>query len=176
MNSWLMHLPVLPIVAPLLAGAIMLLLPESRLSRSLVSTTSILIQIVAALALLYLATDSATDVWGDGAGVYAIGAWQAPFGIVLVVDRLAAMMLLLTSLLGLAAFCYSLAHWDRAGPAYHSMFQFLLMGLNGAFLTGDLFNLFVFFEVLLASSYGLMLHGSGAARVKAGLHYIAVNL
>src|SRR3546814_19230240 len=50
------------------------------------------------------------------------------------------------------------------------------MGLNGAFLTGDLFNLFVFFEVLLAASYGLMLHGSGKARVAAGLHYIVVNL
>ncbi len=59
---------------------------------------------------------------------------------------------------------------------FHPLFQFLLMGLNGAFLTGDLFNLFVFFEVLLAASYGLLLHGSGAARVKPGLHYIVVNL
>src|SRR5690606_29902464 len=71
---------------------------------------------------------------------------------------------------------YSYASWSRVAPGFHSMFQFLLMGLNGAFLTGDLFNLFVFFEVLLASSYGLMLHGSGPSRVKAGLHYIAVNL
>ena len=59
---------------------------------------------------------------------------------------------------------------------FHSLFQFLLMGLNGAFLTGDLFNLFVFFEVLLAASYGLLLHGSGVARVSAGMQYIAVNL
>ena len=59
---------------------------------------------------------------------------------------------------------------------FHPLFQFLLMGLNGAFLTGDLFNLFVFFEVLLAASYGLVLHGCGRARVQRGLHYIAVNL
>ena len=100
-------------------------------------------------------------MWTEGVGVYAIGSWPAPFGIVLVVDRLAALMLVLTSMVGLAALVYSLAYWDRVAPAFHSLFQFLLMGLNGAFLTGDLFNLFVFFEVLLASSYGLLLHGSG---------------
>ena len=59
---------------------------------------------------------------------------------------------------------------------FHPLFQLQLMGLNGAFLTGDLFNLFVFFEVMLAASYGLLLHGSGRLRVQAGLHYIAINL
>ena len=85
-------------------------------------------------------------------------------------------MLTLTAILGLASPVYSLARWDRAGVHFYSLFQFLLMGLNGAFLTGDLFNLFVFFEVLLAASYGLMLRGSVVARVRVGLHYIAVNL
>ena len=85
-------------------------------------------------------------------------------------------MLLLTRVLALAALVFSLARWHRAGPHFHSLFQFLLMGLNGAFLTGDLFNLFVFFELLLAASYGLALHGSGTARVRAGLHYIVINL
>ena len=100
----------------------------------------------------------------------------ATFGIVLVVDRLSALMLVLTAMLALPVLVYSLARWDRAGVHYHPLFQFLLMGVNGAFLTGDLFNLFVFFEVFLAASYGLLLHGSGAARVKASLHYIVVNL
>jgi multicomponent K+:H+ antiporter subunit D len=86
------------------------------------------------------------------------------------------MMLLLTALLATAALVFSLARWHKAGPHFHSLFQFLLMGLNGAFLTGDLFNLFVFFEVLLAASYGLMLHGLGVTRVRFGMHYIAVNL
>ena len=71
---------------------------------------------------------------------------------------------------------FSTARWHRAGVHFHPLFQLQLMGLNGAFLTGDLFNLFVFFEVMLAASYGLLLHGSGRARVHAGLHYIAVNL
>ena len=71
---------------------------------------------------------------------------------------------------------FSIARWDRAGVHFHPLLQLQLMGLNGAFLTGDLFNLFVFFEVMLAASYGLLLHGSGGCAVQAGLHYIAVNL
>ena len=177
MSPWLQHLPVVPIVAPLIAGAALLMLPESkRIARRGLATLSLCVQAVAAVWLLYLTTDSVPDVWTEGVGVYAIGSWPAPYGIVLVVDRLAAMMLTLTSLVAVASFVYSLARWERVGPGFHSLFQFLLVGLNGAFLTGDLFNLFVFFEVLLASSYGLMLHGSGPARVKAGLHYIVVNL
>src|SRR3546814_900785 len=85
-------------------------------------------------------------------------------------------MLLLASVLALAVLPAALARWQHRGNYFQPLFQFLLMGLNGAFLTGDLFNLFVFFEVLLAASYGLALHGSGARRVSAGLHYIAVNL
>ena len=101
-------------------------------------------------------------------GVYRLGHWPAPFGIVLVVDRLSALMLLLASILGSAALIFSLARWHRAGAHFHSLFQFLLMGVNGAFLTGDLFNLFVFFELLLAASYGLALHGSGARASRPG--------
>ena len=100
----------------------------------------------------------------DGRGVYLLGNWPAPFGIVLVLDRLSALMLLLTARPRRSpALVFSLARWHRAGPHFHPLFQFQLMGLNGAFLTGDLFNLFVFFEVLLAASYGLVLHGSGTA-------------
>jgi multicomponent K+:H+ antiporter subunit D len=113
---------------------------------------------------------------GGAMGFYLLGDWATPYGIVLVLDRLSAMMLLLVALLATPALIYSLAGWQRQGQHFHALFQFLLMGLNGAFLTGDLFNLFVFFEVLLAASYGLLLHGSGALRVRAGLHYIAVNL
>src|SRR5690606_21318619 len=174
--DWLQHAPIYPIAVPLVAGAAMLLLSDSQRGvRAGIAVASCLAQLAAAIALLALAA-GAGGHWPNGVGVYLPGDWPAPFGIVLVVDRLAAIMLGLTAVLGLASLIYSLARWDRLGVHFHSLFQFLLMGLNGAFLTGDLFNLFVFFEVLLAASYGLLLHGSGVARVSAGLQYIAVNL
>jgi multicomponent K+:H+ antiporter subunit D len=176
-NAVLMHLPVLPIVVPLVAGAALLLVPEDRGTlRRVIAFASLLAQLAAAAALLYLSTDAVRDIWIEGVGVYAIGGWPPPFGIVLVVDRLSALMLILTSIVSLAALVYSLAGWERPQQPFHSLFQFLMMGLNGAFLTGDLFNLFVFFEVLLAASYGLLLRGVGPRRVRKTLHYIAVNL
>jgi multicomponent K+:H+ antiporter subunit D len=164
------HLPIVPIVLPLLTAAVLLLFGEGRRGiKAVLSIASMTMLLAAAISLLRLAD-------APGATVYALGAWPAPFGIVLVVDRLAATMVTLSALLGFAATIYSVARWDRAGARYHALVQFLLMGLNGAFLTGDLFNLFVFFELLLAASYGLALHGSGAARVRASLHYIVINL
>jgi len=168
--SWSAHLPVVPIVLPLAAGALMLLLDERRERlKAAISLVALALLLAAALALLPLADRPL-------APVYALGSWPAPFGIVLVADRLAAAMVLLSGLLGLAATVFSLARWHRAGPRFHALLQFLLMGLNGAFLTGDQFNLFVFFELLLAASYGLALHGSGTARVRSGMHYIVINL
>ncbi|MYN11709.1 monovalent cation/H+ antiporter subunit D [Pusillimonas sp. TS35] len=177
MTGWLHHLPILPVAVPLMLGAAMLLFGDSRRSvRVRLGLVSQLAQLVLAIVLLSLSSGYLPSDWPDGVGVYLLGDWPAPFGIVAVVDRLSAIMLLLTASLGLAAWVYATARWDRAGVHFHPLFQFLLMGLNGAFLTGDLFNLFVFFEVLLAASYGLMLHGTGRARVAAGLHYVAVNL
>ena len=167
----------MPILVPLVAGAVLLFLPdEHRMLRRVIAFSSLVAQLAAAAVLLYLTTDAVPDIWSEGVGVYAIGNWPAPFGIVLVVDRLSALMLLLTAIVALAALVYSLARWDRPPQPFHSLFQFLMIGLNGAFLTGDLFNLFVFFEVLLAASYGLLLRGVGVRRVRNALHYIAVNL
>jgi multicomponent K+:H+ antiporter subunit D len=134
------------------------------------------VQLAVAVVLLYLTSDAAPFIWGNGIGVYALGGWPAPFGIVLVADRLSAVMLTLEAVLSLAVLTYSVARWDRPGQPFHSLLQFLMMGLNGAFLTGDLFNLFVFVEILLAASYGLMLRYAGAARVGMGLHYLVVNI
>src|SRR5690606_13020732 len=110
------------------------------------------------------------------AAVYPLGNWPVPFGIVLVADRLSAIMVLVTSVLSLAALLYSLARWHTRAPNFFPLFHALTMGLNGAFLTGDLFNLFVFFELLLAASYGLALFGGGRNRGRASMHYIVVNL
>ncbi|KQU87776.1 cation:proton antiporter [Mesorhizobium sp. Root102] len=171
------HLMIMPIVLPLAAGAFLLLLDERRhVIKAVISIVSALALMVIAIALLRSADNATASLGAATSSVYLLGNWPAPFGIVLVLDRLSALMLVLTGVLALASLAFSLARWHKGGPHFHTLFQLLLMGLNGAFLTGDLFNLFVFFEVLLAASYGLVLHGSGPLRVKAGLHYIAVNL
>lgn len=167
------HLIVAPVLIPLIAGALMLLYDErQRAAKFWLSLASGGILLLVAIRLLI----EAKSAGSGGIGFYLLGNWAAPMAIVLVIDHLSAMMLVLTAILGLASLVYARAVWHRQGQHYFSLFQFLLMGLNGAFLTGDLFNLFVFFEVLLAASYGLLLHGSGQARVRAGLHYIAMNL
>lgn len=177
MNALLQHLVVLPILVPLVCAAGMLFLPEGqRAARVTLALGSAFIQLSIAITLLYLTSDAARFIWPEGVGVYAIGNWNAPFGIVLVVDRLSAVMLTLVAIVGFTTLIYAVARWDRPGQPFHSVFQLILMGLNGAFLTGDLFNLFVFFEVLLAASYGLVLRGGGAERIKYGMHYIVVNL
>ncbi len=177
MNALLEHLPVLPIVVPLVAGAVMLFLQEQQRSlRVTIALVSALVQLAVAITLLVLTTGFLPDAWDGAVDVYRIGGWPAPFGIVLVADPLSALMLTLASIIGLASLVYAIAHWDTPGQPFHSLMQFLMMGVNGAFLTGDVFNLFVFFEILLASSYGLVLRGLGAERVKTGLNYIAVNL
>ncbi|MDQ0509617.1 monovalent cation/H+ antiporter subunit D [Ancylobacter amanitiformis] len=170
------HIVILPILLPLVVGAFMLLFSDRRRSMKIalsIGTTLTLLGV--AIALVAIAGTPHGDRWSSLI-VYPVGNWPPPFGIVLVADRLSALMLLLTAVLANATLLFALARWHGAGPRFYTLFLFLLAGLNGAFLTGDLFNLFVFFEILLAASYGLVLHGSGTARVKAGLHYIPINL
>lgn len=174
--DWTRHLLIVLILLPLMTGAALLLIDELRHAvKALVSLASTALLVLVAMALMRVANGAPL---GNGAlaSSYAVANWPAPFAIVLVLDRLSALMLVLTSVLALAVLVFSTARWHRAGPHFHTLFQFLLTGLGGAFLTGDLFNLFVFFEVTLAASYGLLLHGSGGFRVRSGLHYISINL
>jgi len=172
MIDWTQHLVITPILLPLLVSAAMLMFDERRRAlRRVFSLFTALALIANAIALIHL-----TGSKGGLALTYSAGNWPVPFGIVLAADRLTALLLLLTSILGFAALIYSVARWDKAGQRFHALFLLMLMGVNGAFLTGDLFNLFVFFEVMLAASYGLALHGAGRARTRAGLHYIAINV
>ena len=168
------HLSIAPILLPLLTACVLLFLSEHRLrTKTAVSLAAALLNLILAVGLFQWTAR------GDAQGTYSVylpSNWDVPFGIVLVLDRLSALMLLLVGVVGLMALLFAVARWHKAGAHFHPLFQIQLMGLNGAFLTGDLFNLFVFFEVMLAASYGLLLHGSGPARVKAGLHYLSVNL
>lgn len=166
------HLVILPILVPMLAGIILTLIDERH------HLVKLLVNLGATVLLVWVSVMLIRQVGEGGTTIstYRLGDWPAPFAIVLVADQLAALMVTLAAILAFASIIFASARWYRAGPHFHSLFQLLLMGLSGAFLTGDLFNLFVFFEVLLAASYGLTLHGSGPARVRAGLHYIAFNL
>ncbi|MCA1857224.1 monovalent cation/H+ antiporter subunit D [Massilia oculi] len=171
--DWTRHLLIVPVLLPLLCGALLVPLTEGRHRfKFALGYASVLGLLANALALVLLADRA----WPDGMAIYLAANWAAPFGIALLADRLSALMLVLTALLALAALHYAQPRWSRIGVHFHSLFQFLLMGINGAFLTHDLFNLFVFFEVMLAASYGLVLHGYNVARLRASIQYIAVNL
>lgn len=170
------HLVIAPVLIPFIAGVLLLFLDDrARHIKAFVSVLSTIVLLVISILLLCIVhTDNSANE--DRIAVYLLGNWPPPFAINLVLDRLSSMMLVLTAMLALPSLVFSLGRWHKAGVHFHTLFLLLLMGLNGAFLTGDLFNLFVFFEVMLAASYGLVLHGSGLLRVKAGLHYIAINL
>ena len=162
---------IAPVILPAMAAALILLVMRHRLTLSRVASLGV------CAALLIMGVVLTGHAATGAVESYALGDWSAPFGIVLVLDRLSAMMLLLTAVVAMGVMIYAIATGlDRKGWHFHPLFQFQLLGLNGAFLTGDLFNLFVFFEVLLIASYGLMLHGQGAARLKAGVQYVIVNL
>ena len=164
------HALILPILLPAVVGAVLVIAARyDRVLARVLSLASMVLMLAIALGLFVLASDGSVRT-------YALGAWPAPFGIVLALDRLAALMLLLGAVLGLGVLLYASNGWDQRGKHFHPLYQFQLMGINGAFLTGDIFNLFVFFEILLIASYGLMVHGGGGLRVKAGVQYVVTNL
>ncbi len=164
------HIIVAPIVLPLFMVAVLILLGNKRLGlvRGLSLATAAL-NLAAGIALVTMAHS-------DAGFVYEVGDWDVPFGIVLTLDRLSALMVALTGFVGFVSLLYACHGGDREGPYFHPLFLMLLTGVQGAFLTGDIFNLFVFFEILLLGSYVLLLYGARASRVKAGIHYVAINL
>ncbi len=165
------HIEILPILLPLF-GAIAILF-----AKLLNHKTQQLLSILLVFLLILVNIIALSDVKNSGTLVYQLGNWPAPFGITLVLDKLSALLVLLTSVLALGSLWYAIARGvDGKGIHFHVLFQLQLFGLNGAFLTGDVFNLFVFFEVLLLASYALLLYGNGDQRVKFGMHYVVINL
>ena len=176
---WTEHTPIFSILIPAITAFILVLLGNPG-SGSLaqdwrqpwrrgISYTSGLLGLFTAINYLIFASSGQISV-------YNLSEWAAPFGIVLVLDQLSALMLVLTYGLAVPVMWFASKEWDERGRYFHAMCHFLLMGLTGAFLTGDLFNLFVFFEILLMASYVLLLHGQGKARFQLGIHYVTINL
>lgn len=179
LQFWIYHTPIISILIPAFTAFILVILGNPG-SGSLahdwrqpwrrgISYVSSILGLATAINYLILANSGQITV-------YNLGEWAAPFGIVLVLDRLSAFMLVLTYALAVPILWFASKEWDQRGRYFHAMFHFLLMGLCGAFLTGDLFNLFVFFEILLMASYVLLLHGQGKARFQLGIHYVTINL
>ena len=167
MNHWI----VVPVVLPAILASLMVLSMRHELALQRV------VSVAGALALLGVTSALGFQAATGLVQVYELGNWPAPFGIVLVLDRLSALMAILTAVLALAVLLYAIGTgWDARGKHFHPLMHFQLMGIFGAFLTGDAFNLFVFFEVLLIASYGLMIHAGGTMRLRAGLQYVVYNL
>lgn len=162
---------VLPLLIPLLTAAATLLAWPSRQVQRWLSMAGAAGLLAAALALL-------ADVWRDGIQAVQIGNWPAPFGITLVADLFSALMLVLAGLMGLAVAVYSLTSIDapRERHGYYPLLHILLMGVCGAFLTGDMFNLYVWFEVMLVASFVLMALGGERAQLEGAIKYVTLNL
>jgi multicomponent Na+:H+ antiporter subunit D len=162
---------VLPLLIPLLTAIATLLAWKWREGQRWLSILGAAGLLAATLALL-------ASVWQNGIQAVQIGNWPAPFGITLVVDLFSAIMLVLAGLMGLAVATYSLASMDapREMYGYYPLLHILLMGVCGAFLTGDMFNLYVWFEVMLVASFVLLALGGERAQLEGAVKYVTLNL
>ena len=166
--SWILTLPiVVPIATALLT---FLLRGRERVAR--------LVSIAGCIALLISASALMIQVWRHGVIAAQMGGWPAPFGITLVADLLSAVMVVITAVTGTAVAIYATARPDARSEALgsHALYHILLAGVCGAFVTGDLFNLYVWFEVMLIASFGLLVMGGEKAQLDGGIKYVALNL
>ena len=166
-----MTLLVLPILVPMSAAAIMLLAPRRQAMHRWIG-------VAGAFALLASAVAVFDGVERDGIQVLQISGWPAPFGITLVADLLAALLLVAVGIVGVAVTAAAFGGVDprRETFGYHPLIQILLMGVSGAFLTGDFFNLYVWFEVMLVASFVLMALHRNRVQLEAAYKYVTINL
>ena len=167
MTTWVL---ALPIIIPFATAVLAFLFrhgPEGRW-----------ISVLGAAGLLAASAMLMIRVLDEGVIAAQMGQWPAPFGVTLVADRLSAVMVVITGITGLAVAIYALADVEARKEAlgYHALYQVLLAGVCGAFLTGDLFNLYVWFEVMLISSFGLLILGGNRAQLDGGIKYVTLNL
>ena len=165
------NLLILPILIPLVnAGLSLIAWKSSRMQR--------IFGLVGAGTLMVAAAGLFMSVYTNGIQVLQVGNWPSPFGITLIADLLSAVMVVLTALVGLAVAIYSIADVgeQQISFGYFPFFQVLLTGVCGAFLTGDLFNLYVWFEVMLMASFVLLVLGGEPPQLEGGIKYVTLNL
>ena len=165
------NLTFMPVLWPLFTGIFLIFFAKKIKLQRGISLFSSFSGIVISLYLVI-------KVHNQGILTLGVGSWEAPFGIVIVADMLSSLLVLTTNIIGFAILLYSFYSIgeERERHYYYPVFQFLLIGVNGAFLTGDLFNLFVFFEVMLMASYVLLVLGGTKIQLRESLKYIIVNV
>ena len=171
----LTDLAPLAVMLPVLGAAVTFMLVRRPRAQVVVTVSALVLTLVLDALLL-------ADVWDAGVAAVHLGGWPAPLGITLVVDRLSALMLVVSALITLAVLLYAsaqgLINRDEGGPVsiFHPTFLILVAGVSNAFLAGDLFNLYVGFEILLTASYVLLTMGGTAQRIRAGVTYVVVSV
>jgi multicomponent Na+:H+ antiporter subunit D len=161
----------LPVLIPLFTAAACLVAWRSRRTQRWLGLLGSVLHLASASVILW-------SVSADGIQVLRVGGWPSPFGVVFVADLFSAIMVVLGGLIGLSVAVYSLSSMDapRESFGYYFLLQVLLAGVSGAFLTGDIFNLYVWFEVMLISSFVLMCLGGEPAQMEGSLKYVSLNL
>ncbi|MDX1701651.1 MAG: Na+/H+ antiporter subunit D [Melioribacteraceae bacterium] len=167
----MINLLLFPILIPFLFASILLLFPKNRLAQRWISIGTLLFTLLVSFILLF-------KVKTDGIQAITLGSWPAPFGISMVSDMLSVLLVLSSTLITLTVVWYSFTSIDpdRESYFYYPGILFMLTGVNGAFTTGDIFNMFVFFEVLLMSSYLLIVLGGEKVQLRESIKYILVNV
>lgn len=162
---------VLPIITPLFFGIVMMLFWKNYKAHRVINLVGSIFSLIISIVLISI-------VWEDGIQTLNVGDWKPPFGISLVSDLLSAVMVVITAIIGFATALYSLATMDEAREkfGFYPLLQILLMGINGSFLTGDIFNLYVWFEVMLISSFVLLALGGKKDQLEGAIKYVTLNL
>ncbi|MBP3191690.1 Na+/H+ antiporter subunit D [Natronogracilivirga saccharolytica] len=162
---------VLPVAIPLITATIALLFRNHASLQRWVGVLGMVVLLGSVMVLF-------RDVYVDGIQVLQLGDWEAPFGITLVADMLSMLMLGISAIMGLVIAVYSLYDIDKERErfGYYPLLHVLLMGVNGSFLTGDIFNLYVWFEVMLIASFILLALGNSKNQLQGALKYVVINL
>jgi len=165
------NLLFLPILVPLLTAAFAILSREHPVVQRCLSLSGIVVLFIVGFILM-------GQVLEHNYLTVQVGGWEAPYGITLIADLLAAIMVLFTGLIGFAVILYSLMSCKQDGfsSAFHPLVHFLLMGVCGAFLTGDIFNLYVCFEIMLMASFALLTLEGRAEQTEGAVKYVVLNL
>ncbi|WP_042401025.1 Na+/H+ antiporter subunit D [Geomicrobium sp. JCM 19037] len=165
------NLILIPLIVPVIMGAVLVFFSKNERIQKVISAVTMLAMLIGSILLF-------SEVLTNGTVVIHLGDWQAPYGIPLVADLLSAFMLLVSAIIGTVSLYYAFKtiRPERSRYFFYPFFFFLLTGINGSFLTGDLFNLFVFFEVMLISSYILMVHGSSKFQLRETFKYFVINM